>query len=191
MKDMMKKSVLMIEKYMTLKHCAPVVQCVEMLVQMIFKGEYMNLKKCTNNEIREEFISRFKLREGLLLNTSRKTSEHIIAFFQTISLDVESFVITYLNGQNRLIDTELLFTGTVNTAAIYPRIVIENIINKKAVGIILAHNHPSGSLTPSSSDRVITEKIKTACKSIDVDLLDHIIIGKGLDYYSFADSMIL
>jgi len=151
----------------------------------------MNLQKCTNNQIREEFVSRFKLREGLLLNTSRKTSEHILAFFQTVSLDVENFAVVYLNGQHRIIDTEILFTGNVSSAAVYPRTIIENIINKKAVSIILAHNHPSGEITPSGSDRAVTEKIQNACKYIDVDVLDHIIVGKGLDYYSFADSRLL
>jgi DNA repair protein RadC len=150
----------------------------------------MSLSKFNDNEIREEFVARFKKKNGLKLKNARDVSNHLIAFFSEIDTSIENFVIIYLNGQNELIDTEVLFTGSINAAAVYPRIVIEKIIENKAANIIISHNHPSKELSPSSSDRALTKKINEATSSIDVDLLDHLIIG-GSEYSSFSDMRLL
>ena len=89
--------------------------------------------------------------------------------------------------RNELIDTKILFTGTIATAAIYPRELVKSVLIDfpGTAAVIISHNHPSGSNTPSSPDFTITKKIKTALESIDVELLDHIILGT--DFYSFSD----
>jgi DNA repair protein RadC len=151
----------------------------------------MNLNKVPDNEIREEFISRFKKVEGAKLKSTKDTANHVIAFFQELDMTKENFVVIYLDNQLAIIDSQALFVGTINSAAVYPRTIIENVISKGANGVILAHNHPSGETSPSSPDRNVTAKINTALSSIDVDLLDHIIVGKGCDFTSFADMRLL
>ena len=90
----------------------------------------------------------------------------------------------FLNGRNELIGVEGLHTGTVNRSAIYPRKIVERALYHHAVGVIIAHNHPAGTLTPSKEDCAVTKSIKDALKTVDINLLDHIIIG-GNDYFSF------
>lgn len=90
----------------------------------------------------------------------------------------------FLNCRNQLIDSETLQIGTVNRSVIYPRKIVERALYHHAVGVIIAHNHPAGTLEPSKEDCVVTKAIKDALKTVDIKLLDHIIIG-GNDYFSF------
>jgi len=96
----------------------------------------------------------------------------------------EEFKVLFLNNKNHLIATETLQKGTVDKATIYPRKVVERALYNHAVGIIIAHNHPSGILKPSQDDCAVTKAIKDALKTVEVNFLDHIIIG-GNDYFSF------
>ncbi|MFQ5752845.1 MAG: DNA repair protein RadC [bacterium] len=96
----------------------------------------------------------------------------------------EKFRSLFLNSRNQLIAGETLQTGTVNRSVVYPRKIVERALHHHAVGIIIAHNHPAGILTPSKEDCAVTKAIKDALKTVDVALLDHIIIG-GNDYFSF------
>ena len=96
----------------------------------------------------------------------------------------EEFKALFLNSRNQLIAVEELQTGTVDRAAVYPRKIAERALYHHAVGVIIAHNHPAGTLTPSKEDGAVTKAIKDALKTVDVNLLDHIIIG-GNDYFSF------
>jgi len=102
----------------------------------------------------------------------------------------EIFMVIFLDGQNQIIRMEELFSGSLTTSAIYPREVVQKVLNYDAASVILVHNHPSGSLTPSRSDRSVTKKLQTALSSIDVDVLDHLIVG-GNDFFSFADHRLL
>jgi DNA repair protein RadC len=102
----------------------------------------------------------------------------------------EVFMVIFLDGQNQIIKMEELFTGSLTTSAIYPREVIQKVLSYDAASVILVHNHPSGSLTPSGSDRAVTKKLKIALASIDVEILDHLIVG-GNDFFSFADHRLL
>jgi DNA repair protein RadC len=89
----------------------------------------------------------------------------------------EEFVAAvYLDSGNRCLATEILAEGTVNQCAIYPRKVVEAGLSHGAAGLILAHNHPGGTLTPSKADWNITERLHTAGKQVDMHLLDHLII---------------
>jgi DNA repair protein RadC len=83
----------------------------------------------------------------------------------------------FLDNGNHAIETEIIAEGTVNQCALYPRIIIEKALRYGATSIILAHNHPGGSLTPSEADWLITERIHSAGKLLEIPLLDHIIIS--------------
>ncbi len=96
----------------------------------------------------------------------------------------EEFKTIFLNGRNQLVAVEALQIGTVNRSAIYPRKIVERALYHHAVGVIIAHNHPAGTLTPSKEDCAVTKSIKDALKTVEISLLDHIIIG-GNDYFSF------
>lgn len=99
----------------------------------------------------------------------------------------EAFLVIFLNGQNRILKLEELFTGSLTSSAIYPREVVQKVLNYDAAAVILVHNHPSGNLKPSSHDRKVTQKLQTALEAIDVRVLDHLIVG-GNRFYSFADN---
>ena len=98
----------------------------------------------------------------------------------------EEFKMLFLDSRNQLITIETLKTGTINKSAVYPRKVVERALYNHAVGVIIAHNHPSGALQPSQNDREIAKAIKDALKTVEITLLDHIIIGNN-DYFSFKN----
>ncbi|TVO31886.1 DNA repair protein RadC [Vibrio algivorus] len=89
----------------------------------------------------------------------------------------EIFAVMFLDNQNRLIEYQQLFYGTVNAASVYPREVVKAALSLNAAAIIIAHNHPSGDPEPSSADITITGRIRQACELVDVRLLDHIVVG--------------
>jgi DNA repair protein RadC len=101
----------------------------------------------------------------------------------------EQFEILFLNNQHQKIACETLFKGTIDSAAVYPRVIIQKVLEHNAAAIILAHNHPSGVCVPSQADIDITKKIKDACNTISVRVLDHIIVGNGT--FSFSESGII
>ncbi len=84
----------------------------------------------------------------------------------------------YLDVKNRLVREEVISIGGLNSSPLYPREVIRPALLCNAAGIILAHNHPSGDPTPSPCDLEITQRIKDACILLNVELLDHIILGE-------------
>jgi DNA repair protein RadC len=99
--------------------------------------------------------------------------------------DIEKMYCIFMDAKNKILKIEILFSGTIATAAVYPREIVKRVLELKATAIILSHNHPSGDITPSSSDFAITTRIQAALTSIDVALHDHLIIGQ--DFYSFAE----
>lgn len=102
----------------------------------------------------------------------------------------EVFAVLFLNNQNVLLHFEILFTGTLNQAAVYPREVLKKVIHYQAANIILTHNHPSGNAKPSDSDRAITQRLQEVLLLIEVKILDHLIVGKG-KVFSFAENGLL
>lgn len=91
----------------------------------------------------------------------------------------EVFLVLALDSQHRYLNEKILFTGTINEAAVYPREVVKWVLEQNANAIIIAHNHPSGVAEPSHSDVLITHRIQAALATIDVKVLDHIIVGQG------------
>ena len=110
---------------------------------------------------------------------------NILKPFYASQDDVEKMYCIFMDAKNKIIKIKKLFSGTISTSAVYPREIVKWVLELKATAIILSHNHPSGDTIPSSSDFMITVQIHAALKSIDVQLHDHLIIGK--DFYSFAE----
>ncbi len=96
----------------------------------------------------------------------------------------EQFYALFLDSSNNLISSKKLHDGVVNKSVIYPRKVVEFALTEKASGVIIAHNHPSGALKPSDEDFKATRAVKEALETVDISLLDHIIISKN-GYFSF------
>ena len=102
----------------------------------------------------------------------------------------EYFLTLYLDGANRLINTEIISIGTLNQSLVHPREVFAYAIEKRCASIIIAHNHPSGILEASLSDINITKRLQEAGKILGIDILDHIIFTKE-GFYSFEEEGIL
>ncbi|TKV13906.1 DNA repair protein RadC [Citrobacter sp. wls619] len=101
--------------------------------------------------------------------------------------DREHFLVLFLDNQNRLIAAEKLFSGSLSSVEVHPRVIARKALLLNANSIILAHNHPSGEVYPSKPDLLITQRIKMALSLLDIRVLDHIIISAGTEYWSFAE----
>ncbi|WP_191860574.1 RadC family protein [Hanstruepera ponticola] len=102
----------------------------------------------------------------------------------------EEFWIIYLNNSNKVIQKQQLSKGGITGTLVDVRLVLKMALELGATGIILAHNHPSGTLKPSEADKQITQKLKHAGESLDIKVLDHLIITEKA-YFSFADENML
>ena len=91
----------------------------------------------------------------------------------------EHFVVLTLDGANRLIERRLISVGTLTTSLVHPREVFADAITDRAASIIVAHNHPSGNVTPSKADQEITKRLIEVGKIIGIDVIDHIIVTKN------------
>ena len=100
--------------------------------------------------------------------------------------EYESFVVLYLDAQNCLIEVEELFRGTLTQTSVYPREVVKSALRFNAAAVMFAHNHPSGSVTPSRADEHLTQTLKTALSLVEVRVLDHLVIA-GNTSLSFAE----
>ncbi len=98
----------------------------------------------------------------------------------------EVFALVFLDNQHAVIDLEILFYGTIDGASVYPREVVKAALDCNAAAVILAHNHPSGIAEPSNEDRRITERLIESLKTVDIRVLDHLVIG-GASSVSFAE----
>lgn len=127
-------------------------------------------------------------KERKILNSSRLSYNHLV--MELAHLEHEEFWILYLNQSNRLLQKWCLSRGGISQTTVDLRLALKRGLELGATAMILAHNHPSGGLTASQSDKSITQKFKNAAANFDIRILDHLIISeKG--YFSFADENIL
>jgi len=147
------------------------------------------LQTLSDNTIRELYKSRFTKKRGERLQSSAVAAEHARAFLATLTSDQEHFCCVFLDAQNQIISTELMSSGGISSAAVFPRVIIKRMLDLESTSLICFHNHPSGETKPSQSDKALTKKLDTALKSIDCQLLDHLVIGDG--YLSFCDEGLL
>ncbi|MFW5730603.1 MAG: RadC family protein [Desulfonatronovibrionaceae bacterium] len=135
-----------------------------------------------------EFWSRTQqsgLITGSVLNTPEKVVD--LARSRLTFLDIEQFWVILMDNKNRLLGFEQMSTGTVDQAPVFPREIITRVLEKRASGLILVHNHPGGDPQPSLQDRELTSKIKKISREMGIRLLDHIIIADET-HFSFQEN---
>ena len=145
------------------------------------------MNQISDKDLELEYRKRFSVPEGEIVSDSATAAKHFTAVIGDRITERECFVIMLLNGRNQLVFTEILFEGTLTCSVVYPREIIRLAIVKNAAAILVGHNHPSGNRMESSDDKAITEKIKKALKTVDINFHDHIIVVPGGDYTSLAD----
>jgi len=126
--------------------------------------------------------------EKPIINSSSKAGDYAVSLF--VGRKYEAFYVLCLDAQNRINYSALVHEGTINEAPVYPRIIVETVLRHQANAVILAHNHPGGSLKPSGADIEVTKKISNALGAISIKVIDHIIVA-GDAYYSFAEKGML
>ena len=126
--------------------------------------------------------------EKIQITTSLESYKVLLPYLS--DLQTEEFWTVYLNQNNRILGKSKLSSGGINQSVVDLRILFKNALEHLATGIIIAHNHPSGNLKPSSEDLKITKQIAEAGKILNIQLLDHLIITQN-SYLSFADENLL
>jgi len=102
----------------------------------------------------------------------------------------EVFLVLFMDAQNRLIETEEMFRGTLTQTSVYPREVVKRSLHFNAASVVFAHNHPSGLAEPSHTDEVLTRALREALALVDVKVLDHFVVGSS-GVASFAERGLL
>lgn len=128
-----------------------------------------------------------RLKSRHYLKSSGQVTDFLTHSLRGLQVEVLSAI--YLDSSLAIIDSEKVAEGTVNVNTVYPREIIKKALSHNASALIVAHNHPSGSLTPSAQDRQMTRQLYLACSMMHIRLLDHLIIGDG--HFSFADAGII
>ncbi|MDC0133433.1 DNA repair protein RadC [Flavobacteriaceae bacterium] len=160
---------------------------IERLVEFKGIGEVKAIKLKAVVELSKRFQKQ-QPDKTTVLNSNKIVYESIYMDLDT--LPHEEFWILYLNQSNRLLEKHRLSKGGITQTTVDLRLAFKRAFEVGATGLILAHNHPSGGLTPSSSDEQITRKFKLAAASVDLRILDHLIVSKK-GYFSFADEGLL
>ena len=137
-------------------------------------------------------LGRRRRGEEALQKRKITSSQSVFELMQPIIGDLahEEFWIVYLNNSNKVLQTSQLSKGGITGTVVDIRLAFKNAIQLGAVAVILAHNHPSGTLKPSQADIQLTKKLKTAGESLDIKVLDHLIVTEKA-YFSFADEQML
>jgi len=137
-------------------------------------------------------LGRRRRLEEALIRPKITSSKKVFDIMQPIigELNHEEFWILYLNNSNKIIYKNQLSSGGITSTLVDVRMLFKKALELSAVAIILCHNHPSGSLKPSKSDIDLTKKIQEGGKSLDIKILDHLLITEKA-YFSFADSNLI
>jgi DNA repair protein RadC len=140
-----------------------------------------------------QILAAIELSKRYLVRTGERiadASDVYRALQQYASRQQEYFLSITLDGASHPIHTRTLIIGTLNQRLVHPREVFADAISDRAAGLIIAHNHPSGTREPSHADRQITQRLKEVAKLVGIELLDHVILTKQ-GYYSFSEEGIL
>jgi len=133
-------------------------------------------------------IGRRVLKQGMLgqnfVRSPQAVTDYLTASLRDLKREV--FKVIFLDKGLKILGEKDMFFGTVDEAAVHPREVVREALFKNASSLVLVHNHPSGKVEPSREDYEITQKIKAACQTVSIRILDHIIIGEN-QYFSFSE----
>lgn len=141
-------------------------------------------EKCT---VARELVSRWldeELKRECVLSAPEAVRDFLRLRFA--GQEHESFVVLFMDAQNRLIAAKELFRGTLTQTSVYPREIIKEALRQNAGAVIFSHNHPSGLAEPSRADELLTTSLKQALALVDVKVLDHFIVA-GATTLSFAE----
>ncbi|MEA2048094.1 MAG: DNA repair protein RadC [Campylobacterota bacterium] len=134
-----------------------------------------------------ELSKRYLIRENKRITSASDVYEELKSFS---TKNQEHFLSITLDGASHIINTRTVFIGTLNQSMVHPREVFADAIADRTAGIIIAHNHPSGTLEASRADISITQRLKEVSKLVGIELLDHVILSKN-GFYSFSDEGLL
>ncbi|MBE0516524.1 MAG: DNA repair protein RadC [Methanophagales archaeon] len=155
----------------------------EKLMEIVGIGKAKVAQIKAVHALAEEYLKE-KMKSGRKVRNSKEVFDYL--YLTMRDLKKETFKVIFLNSADQIIDAENLFEGTLNASSVYPREIVKSAVHKNAASLIFVHNHPSGDPTPSESDKGITEDLVYACNTMQIKVLDHIIIGDN-SYFSFAD----
>lgn len=128
------------------------------------------------------------LKRGQTLHSAAQTRHFLVTQLRDFTHEV--FACLFLDQRHRIIRFEVLFHGTIDSAAVHPREIIKRALAYNAPAVIFAHNHPSGIAEPSRADLALTQRLKEAMALVDIRLLDHFVVGDG-EVVSFAERGLL
>ena len=159
------------------------------------KNRLARLKIATLNDIEKQSLMELALavlqdlhQPGLELPSPNRTREFLRVLLGDRKAEV--FGCLYLDNRHRVIETAELFQGTIDGAAVYPRVVVQQALTLNAAAVMFFHNHPSGVAEPSHADEAITLRLKDALALVDIRVLDHFIVTAG-ESLSFAERGLL
>lgn len=141
--------------------------------------------------VAKELVRRWldeELRRECTLNSPGSVRDYLKLIFA--GQEYESFVVLFLDAQNRLIASKEMFRGTLTHTSVYPREIVKEALRHNAAAVICSHNHPSGVPEPSRADELLTTSLKQALSLVDVKVLDHFIVA-GAATLSFAERGLL
>ena len=127
-------------------------------------------------------------KERNAINNSKEAYESFLPLIDDPSK--ENFMVAYLNQGNKIIKMERISIGGITSTMADPKVIFKNALLKEATAIMLCHNHPSGIAKPSTEDKQLTKKLIAAGKLLDINVIDHIIVGENC-FYSFAENGLL
>lgn len=128
----------------------------------------------------KELVTRMlyeELKRDISFNAPEAVKRYLLSRFS--GQEFESFLVLFLDAQNRLINLEEAFRGTLCQTSVYPREIVKLALRHNAAAVIFAHNHPSGVAEPSQADEMLTGALRQALGLVDVRVLDHLIIAGG------------
>lgn len=140
-------------------------------VALVSMAEVLKRSLVKKSELESVYSSQY-LGKKLIAQIGHKEQEHLMAI--------------YLNYQNQIVDERVISIGTKNRSLASPSDILRYAVRCNASSIIVAHNHPSGSVTPSGNDRDFTRELMECCKLFEIVLLDHVVVGRDT-YYSFRE----
>ncbi|MEA3456275.1 MAG: DNA repair protein RadC, partial [Campylobacterota bacterium] len=130
-----------------------------------------------------ELSRRYLVQNNRRIASAKDVYEELSSF---VNKKQEYFLTITLDGASHIIETRTVFIGTLNQSMVHPREVFADAISDRAAGVIIAHNHPSGTLEASRADIQITQRLKEVAKLVGIELLDHVILASS-GYYSFSE----
>ena len=141
--------------------------------------------------VAKELVRRWldeELHRECVLSSPGSVRDYLRLFFA--GQEYESFIVLFLDAQNRLIVADELFRGTLTQTSVYPREIVKEALRQNAAAVIFSHNHPSGVAEPSKADEMLTSSLKQALSLVDVKVFDHFIVA-GPSTLSFAERGLL